>query len=351
MKPRPALSLSRRGFGLAAALAAVGAGVPGLQAQPRRERERVTIAVGGKARFAYLPLTIGEQLGFFRAEGLEVEILDFATGSQALQAVLGGAADVCSGAFEHTVSLQSKGKSFRSIVLQGRAPQIVMGASTRTMGNFRGLGDLQGKRIGIPAPGGASHMLATLVLARAGLRPADAEFIALGTPSAAAAALRAGQIDAVSVTDPVATMLEQKADIRVVCDTRTLKGTLDLFGGPMPAGCLHAPEDFVQKRAATAQALASGMVHALKWLQTAGPGDIVKTVPEPYLLGDRALYLTVFQKMREGYSPDGLVPDGGPQTALRAMAGFDPAVQLGRVDLQRLYTNDFAQRAKDRFQA
>ena len=164
-------------------------------------------------------------------------------------------------------------------------------------------------------------------------------------------ACSSGGVDAVSVTDPVATMLEQKADIRVVCDTRTLKGTLDLFGGPMPAGCLHAPEDFVQKRQATAQALASAMVHALKWLQTAGPGDIVKTVPEPFLLGDRALYLTVFQKMREGYSPDGLVPEGGPATAVRAMAGFDPAVQPGRIDMPRLYTNDFAQRAKDRFQA
>ncbi|WP_201781813.1 ABC transporter substrate-binding protein [Xylophilus sp. Leaf220] len=351
MRPSPAFPLSRRGFGVAAALAAAGACVPALRAQSRREREKVTIAVGGKARFAYLPLTIAEQMGFFRAEGLEVEIRDFATGSQALQAVLSGIADVCSGAFEHTVSLQSKGKSFRSIVLQGRAPQIVMGASTRTLAGYRGLRDLQGRRIGIPAPGGASHMMATLVLARAGLKPGDAEFVALGTPSAAASALRAGQIDAVSVTDPVATTLEQKADIRVVCDTRTLKGTLDLFGGPMPAGCLHAPEDFVQKRSATAQALASGMVHALKWLQTAGPGDIVKTVPEPYLLGDRALYLTVFHKMREGYSPDGLVPEGGPETAVRAMAGFDPAVQLGRIDLPRLYTNDFAQRAKDRFQA
>ena len=351
MIPRPAPSLSRRGFGLAAAVAAAGACVPALRAQPRRERERVTIAVGGKARFAYLPLTIAEQLGFFQAEGLEVEIRDFATGAQALQAVLSGIADVCSGTFEHTVSLQSKGRSFRSIVLQGRAPQIVTGVSTRTLAAYRGLRDLQGRRIGIPAPGGASHMQATLVRARAGLKPADAEFVPLGTPSAAASALRAGQIDAVSITDPVATTLEQKGDIRVVCDTRTLKGTLDLFGGPMPAGCLHAPEDFVQRRAATAQALASDMVHALKWLQTAGPGDIVKTVPEPYMLGDRALYLAVFNKMREGYSPDGLVPESGPETAVRAMAGFDPAVQVERIDLPRLYTNTFAQRAKDRFQA
>ena len=40
--------------------------------------------------------------------------------------------------------------------------------------------------------------------------------------------------------------------------------------------------------------MVDAMVHALKWLQTAGPSDIIKTVPESYFLGDRALYLAAF---------------------------------------------------------
>ena len=60
------------------------------------EKRKVTIAVGGKNLFYYLPLTIAEQLGYFKAEGLEVSIVDFAGGSRALQAVVGGSADVVS---------------------------------------------------------------------------------------------------------------------------------------------------------------------------------------------------------------------------------------------------------------
>lgn len=84
------------------------------QAQGKPEKTKVTIAVGGKNLFYYLPLTIAERLGYFKEEGLDVEIVDFAGGAKALQAVVGGSADVVSGAFEHTIALQSKDSATRS---------------------------------------------------------------------------------------------------------------------------------------------------------------------------------------------------------------------------------------------
>jgi len=343
--------LNRRAFASAAAMTAVAAVSPVLWAQPRLEKSKVAIAVGGKAAFYYLPLTIAEQLGYFKAEGLEVEISDFAGGSRALQAVVGGSADVVSGAYEHTINLQSKGQQFQAFVLQGRAPQISMGISPKTMPGYKSVADLKGKKIGVSAPGSSTNMVASLILSRAGLSASDVSFIGVGTAAGALAAFRAGQIDAMSNTDPVMTMLEQKGEIRIIADTRTLKGTTDVFGGPMPAGCLYAPQEFVREHPNTVQALSNAIVHALKWLQTAGPGDIIKTVPESYLLGDRALYLAAFNKVREAISPDGMFPDEGSKTALRALASFEPGLKADRIDLARTYTNEFARKAKLHFKA
>ena len=78
--------INRRTFTSAAALAAASIAAPALRAQPKLEKSKVAIAVGGKAAFYYLPLTISEQLGYFKAEGLDVEISDFAGGAKALQA-------------------------------------------------------------------------------------------------------------------------------------------------------------------------------------------------------------------------------------------------------------------------
>ncbi|MGI4777161.1 MAG: ABC transporter substrate-binding protein [Janthinobacterium lividum] len=348
--------LTRRTFTSIAAVSTVtGVAVvatPLVRAQQAKlEKTRISVAVGGKAAFYYLPLTIAEQLGYFKAEGLEVEISDFAGGARALQAVVGGSADVCSGAYEHTLNLQAKNQIFQAFVMQGRAPQIAFGMSTKTMGGFNGPADLKGKKIGVSAPGSSTNMVANLILSRAGLRASDVSFVGVGVSAGALTALRSGQIDAISNVDPVMTMLEQKGDVKIVSDTRTLKGTQDLFGGSMPSGCLYASAEFIQKNPNTCQALANAIVHGLKWLQTAGPGDIIKTVPDNYLLGDRALYLASFDKVREALSTDGMVPADGPKTALAAIASFDTSVKADRIDLAKTFTNDFARRAKDRFKA
>ncbi len=344
-------STTRRTFGQAALLAASAIAAPALHAQSKIEKKKIALSVGGKAGFYYLPLTLAEQLGYFKDEGLDVEISDFAGGARALQAVVGGSADVCSGAFEHTVNLQSKNQFFRAFVLQGRAPQIAMGISTKLVGSFKSFADLKGKKIGVSAPGSSTNMMANLLLSRAGLKPGDVSYIGVGTSAGALTALRSGQIDAISNIDPVMTMLEQKGDVKILADTRTLKGTLEVFGGPMPAGCLYAPQEFIQRNPNTCQALANAMVHALKWLQTAGPSDIIKTVPEGYLLGDRALYLAAFGNVRESFAIDGLIPEEGVKTALKALASFDPSIKADKIDLSRTYTNEFARRAKEKFKA
>ncbi len=341
----------RRHFNTALGLAALGLLAPRLHAQPRLEKTKIIIAVGGKASLYYLPLTLAEQLGYFKAEGLEVEIKDLVGGSNALQAVLDGAADVVSGAYEHTLNLQNQGQFFQAFVLQGRAPQMAMGVSNRNLPAYQSLTDLRGKKIGVTAPGSSTNMMANLVLARAGLKASDVSFIGVGNSVGALNALRLGQIDAISNVDPVMTQLEQKGEVRIIADTRTLKGTQEVFGGPMPAACLYAPMAFVRKYPGTVQALTHAVVHALKWLQTAGPSDLMKVIPESYFLGDRALYLTSFIKVREAMATDGRFPEEGAKTALNALSSFDQTFNVGKIDLSKTFTNEFAQKAKDRFKA
>ncbi len=341
----------RRHFNTALGLAALGLLAPRLHAQPRLEKTKIIIAVGGKASLYYLPLTLAEQLGYFKAEGLEVEIKDLVGGSNALQAVLDGAADVVSGAYEHTLNLQNQGQFFQAFVLQGRAPQMAMGVSNRNLPAYQSLTDLRGKKIGVTAPGSSTNMMANLVLARAGLKASDVSFIGVGNSVGALNALRLGQIDAISNVDPVMTQLEQKGEVRIIADTRTLKGTQEVFGGPMPAACLYAPIAFVRKYPGTVQALTHAVVHALKWLQTAGPSDLMKVIPESYFLGDRALYLTSFIKVREAMATDGRFPEEGAKTALNALSSFDQTFNVGKIDLSKTFTNEFAQKAKDRFKA
>jgi len=347
----PSPRMSRRIFTGSAALSMAVLAWPASGIHAQLQSRKLTISVSAKAAFGHLPLTIAEQLGYFSAEGLNVSIHEFASDSQALQALAEGAADICATGFEHTICPQSSQQMYQSFVLQGRAPQIAFGVSTKTMPNFRSIADLKGKRIAISEAESSSTLLAHLVLAQGGLRAGDVRLTGVGRAGSALTALRTGQMDAISHCDPLMTLLEQKGDIRIIHDTRTLKGTAEVFGGPMPAACLLAPQGFIRKHADACQSVAHAVVHALKWLQTAGPGDIIQAVPESYLLGDRALYLAAFNKVRESISLDGVLDDEAPRTALKALASMDAGIKASQVDLARTYTNAFAQRAKERFKA
>lgn len=313
------------------------------------EKPNATIAVGGKNLLYYLPLTIAERRGYFKAEGLELNIVDFAGGSQALKAVVGGSADVVSGAFEHTVNMQFKGQRMRAFALQGRAPQIVLGINPKTMPNFKSVADLKGKKVGVSAPGSSTNVMLNFVLAKAGLKPSDVSVIGVGVAQGAAAAMRSGQIDALSNLDPVITMLQRSGDLKVVSDTRVLAEAEKVFGGPMPAACLYAPQHFIDKNPATAQAMANAIVRADKWIQSAGPKDIIDAVPENFLLGDRAVYIDAFLAAKGALSPDGMFPEKGAQTAFRALASIDANIAKATLDLGAVYTNDFVKKANAKY--
>ena len=309
------------------------------------EKPKLTIAVGGKNLLYYLPLTIAEQRGYFKAEGLEVTIVDFAGGARALQAVVGGSADVVSGAFEHTVNMQHKGQRLRAFVLQGRAPQIVLGLNPKTMAGYKVPADLKGKKIGVTAPGSSTNVMVNFFLAKAGLKPSDVSIIGVGAAQGAVAAMRSGQIDALSNLDPVITLLQRSGDLKIISDTRIVAEAEKVFGGAMPAACLYAPQTFIDKNPATTQALANAIVRADRWIQAAGPGDIINNVPESYLLGDRAVYIDAFLAAKGALSPDGLFPDKGAETAFRALASIDPEIAKATLDLKAVFTNDFAKKS------
>ncbi len=345
----PHIRLTRRVFGALTALSAAAALAPGaVRAQGGAAAlGQVTIAVGGgQSALYYLPLALADQLGYFKAEGLDVTLLDFSAGAKALQAVQQGVADVGAGAFEHTLRMQAQGQAYRELVLMGRAPQLAMGVSLRSLPNYKRLADLAGRRIGVSSVGSSTHLAASLVLSAAGVPPRNVVFVGVGSGTSAMNALRLGQVHALCHVDPVMTLLEQKADVRIVSDMRSLKAAQAVFGGTMPASCLYAPQAFVQKRPAQVQALANGIVHALKWLQTAAPADLVRTVPAGYLMGDQGLYLAAFGRVRETYSPNGMMPDDGATTAMRALLRVYPELADAKLDPARTYTNDLVRKAR-----
>lgn len=324
-------------------LLAVGSGIA-----QTPEKPKIAIAVGGKSLFYYLPLTLAERLGYFKEEGLTVEISDFPGGAKALQALVGGSADIVSGAFEHTISMQAKGQNIEALVLQGRYSGIVLGLKKEKAAGYKSPKDLKGLKIGVTAPGSSTNMFVNILLAKDGLKPDDVSIIGVGATAGAVAAMRRGDIDAISNLDPIITQLEAGGDMVTVMDTRTAKGMQDAYGGAYAAGSIYAPVDFAKKYPNTAQAIVNAMVRALKFIQKSTPEQIVAAVPPEYYV-DRALYKASLEKNLESFSPDGLISIDAARNVYRDLKSFDPTVQAATIDLTKTFNNAFTQKALTKY--
>jgi NitT/TauT family transport system substrate-binding protein len=328
----------RRWLGAGVACAAIGVTV-GATTQAKVPTQRVAVLVHDALQIKQLPLVLAWQLGYWRVEGLEVDWLT--QGMPGWQD-----AEVVSSSFDLALKSQTTTRALTAFAMLGRAPQVVLGQHGRGGRAVDNIAQLRGRTIGVAGWGSLSHHVAELLLLRAGVHRQEVHFVDVSDSPRLLEAFYSGHVDALSFTDPWASLLERRGDVRVLSDTRNLREAEQLFGGPVPCTCLMATPEFLDEREHACQALSNGVVRALKWLQTAGPTDLVRVLPETYMQGDRSVFLDAFSKSRGSFASDGLIPARGPAKLLQIITELQPRSGLERVDPKAVWTNRFVERSK-----
>ena len=314
------------------------------------EKKKITIAVGGKSLFYYLPLSVAERKGFFKDEGLEVEIPDFPGGAKALQALVGGSADVVSGAYEHTINMAAKHQPIKAVVLQQKYSAIVLVMPKDKAASYNGGKGLKGLKVGVTAPGSSTNMFVNNLLVKAGLKPTDVSIIGVGAGAGAVAAMEKGEIDALANLDPVVTQLEATGKFVAVVDTRTEQGMKEVYGGDYMASVIYTTDDYIKKNPNTVQAVVNAMVRADKWLAHASPDEVVALMPDTYKAGNPALYKQGFEKNMKGYSADGMMSMKAAENVYKVLNQFEPSVmKAGKMDLNATFDNSFVKKANAKY--
>jgi len=200
-------------------------------------------------------------------------------------------------------------------------------------------------RIGVTAPGSSTNFMVSYLMIKAGLKPDDASFIGVGGGASAVAAMRHGQIDAISNTDPVMSELETAGDIQVVADSRTAEGSDKIYGGASPAAVLYMRPSFMRANPKTTQALVDALVRGLHWIQHHSPEQIADLMPPEYQGGNKTLYTTAIKKSLAIYSPDGKFDPAACANTLKVLQVFDDKVKAAKIDLTQTYDETFVDEA------
>jgi NitT/TauT family transport system substrate-binding protein len=306
---------------------------------------KVRLAVGGQGLFYYLPLTLTQSLGYFRDAGLDVQIADFPGGAKALQALMGGSAEVVAGSFEHVVTMRARGQALTAFSLIARYPAIVL-AVHKDFTTYRGPADLAGHVVGLTAPGSSTHLFLNNLLHGAGVAATAVPVLGVGAGASAVAALRHGDIDALVHLDPVIEELVSAGDVRVVVDTRTPEGAAVVYGGTYLAACLYSTEAYIKANPAIIEALATAQARALRWAAAASDEEIMNAVPAAQWQRDREAWRRALARNRAIWSPDGRLDPEGARHVLVTLSRFERQVAEARIDPTELLLEPTQQAGK-----
>ncbi|RQP21877.1 ABC transporter substrate-binding protein [Piscinibacter terrae] len=310
-------------------------------AQAQGRPGRISLMVGGIEKQIYLPVILASRLGYFEAQGVDVEVLTEPSGVNAEDQLLAGAVQGVIGFYDHTIDLQAKGKLVRSVVQFSRIPGEVVLVAARHGSVIRTPADLKERPVGVTGLGSSTGFLVKYLATTGGLKTSDVHPLAVGAGDSFIDAMRAGRIHAGMTTEPTASRLLTTGEAQVLVDLRIVEGTRQALGGLYPAACLYMREDWISTHRSQVRALAAALVRALQYLQTHDAQEIASLVPESFFAGNRAMYVAALDRGKEMFTTDGRMPPGGPETVLQVMRVADRHVGQRKIDLGRTYTEDF----------
>ena len=311
------------------------------------DKARLMLAMDDVSSLVHLPVLLALQLGYFKAEGLLVDIVEQPVNLFATSAGAGMVA--WSLPFTQTLHGGRRDDAWRSVMQTGRTPQLALGVSKKTLPGFKSLKDFEGYRIGVLELDSFAHRCVDFMLMQAGVNQQRVSFIPLGSSLNAIQAIKNGLVDGLCATDPLMTMLDKRAEINIVRNLRSVRETTRVFSGMLPGNCVCVPAALVNKDPKSCQSLVNGVARALKWLRTAGPSDLLHTMTDSAFMPDRAIYLNAIDNLRDSFSIDGILSQEAYANAVRVHNVWEPASASDRNTSPVTFTNEFMFQAKKRF--
>jgi sulfonate transport system substrate-binding protein len=306
----------------------------------------VKLMVGGLDKQIYLPAMLAQRLGYYKEQGLDVQLSDEPAGVEAANQLLAGKVDGVVGFYDHTLDLQGKGRQTQSVVQMLRLPGEAVMCRTGVAGQVHSPSDWSGRKLGVTGLGSSTYFLTQYLATHSGVPSSKITPVAVKAGPTFVAAMQQKAIDCGMTTEPTITAVQDKQLGTPLIDMRNEAGTTQALGGVYPASALYMRNDWVASHPQVVQKLANAYVKTLHWIASHSAAQITDKMPPEYYAGvGKAQYVKALDAQKGIFSPDGVMPQGGPETVLKVLSSFDPAVKGHRIDLSKTYTTKFVEKA------
>lgn len=268
--------LLRTGFVSLVALLVLALPV-GASAQARKDLVKVTLT-----HFPVLisaAVYVAKDRGFFEREGLDVTMEQVKSGVALPTSIFTGQAQFTHPTFPQVVSAMGEGKQMIMVWNLTKMATVDLFLSNEALKKVgtpttdsleKRYKALKGLVFSGTSPGAPATRLAYFMVRQGGYDPEkDVVFQAIGDPSAQAAALKAGRIDALPSSSPVPTLLESQGLGKIFIHAEEVPE----FQG-YPYNAIGVTADYARKNPEVVRSFVRAMQGAHKWMQEDKAGTV-----------------------------------------------------------------------------
>jgi len=197
--------------------------------------------------------------GYFKRDGLDVQVTRYSGSTTAVRALLSGDADVVETGGDTALLAMESGASIDILMSPvARSTDMVVAKAP-----ISSLADLKGKSFAVSAPGSPGDVLGRLLLQKNGVDPGQVQFVALGSPADRIRALLGGKVDSTSGTILV---IEPVLEAIAKGDVKVLASLGEQFPA-IPLSYIVAQESVIKSRRDAMVRFVRGYVEGLRWAQ------------------------------------------------------------------------------------
>ncbi|AGK98127.1 ABC transporter substrate-binding protein [Clostridium pasteurianum] len=291
----------------------------------------------------YAPMYAAINQGYFKEEGLDIEISTGQGADKTMQQVISRSADIGFCGPEQSIYIQNQNKEDYPVVfaqLTQRDGSFLVGRKDEK--NFD-WSSVKGKTIIGGRPGGVPEMTLEYVLKNHGIDPKkDVNIITNIDYTATAGAFKAGTGDYVALFEPTASILKQS-------NSGYIEASVGASAGPIPYTCYFTTKSYIDKNPDVIQKFTNAIYRGQKWVNSNSDATVAENIKSFFPGTDVKLIEQNVKNYRavNAYAPNPVIQEADINRLMDIIQGYQSSLIKQRPAFNKLVNTDFAKKSVD----
>ena len=249
------------------------------------ETVSVTIGVGGTASPTQIGVWAAEYGGFFdplREDGIDIELVPFGGGSDAMLALSGGQTDMSFQFLENGIRARAQGRDIVAIYNALPVPALGVTVRSELQDEITEVPDLAGRRWGFTSFGSGSHVVSLRVATHYGIDPAYVSWTPVGGVRGYLPSMREDRVDALTSGIEAANTLVQEGTAFLLVDLTDPETVREIYGFPYISVSMMSTEDFVNENPYVTYRVIAALHEAIDFIKTTPAAEVAALLPDAF---------------------------------------------------------------------